>query len=106
MSRTYRSILAATALAAVGACGRGDRADIATADSLNRDLQLAPVDSSAPLNDQPAADTAAAASAPAERPAATPAPKRKPKPRPTTTASRPAPAPAPSPAPSASAASA
>jgi hypothetical protein len=104
-------VLATLTLAAVVACGRGDRRDVASADSLNRDLQLAPVDTSAELNDQPSADTAAAAApttpAPAATPAPTPAPKPKPKPRPATTtsapkpATQPAPAPAPTPAPAA-----
>ncbi|HET8834659.1 MAG TPA: hypothetical protein VFN08_08005, partial [Gemmatimonadales bacterium] len=52
--------LAALALLAAAACGRGDKRDVASADSLNRDLQLAPVDTSAALNDRPSADTAAA----------------------------------------------
>jgi hypothetical protein len=94
-------MLAALALAAVAACGRGDKKDVASADSLNRDLQLAPVDSSAPVNasaDTARADTTTAAATPAPdtaRPAPTPAkPKAKTKP-----AATPKPAPAPSPAP-------
>jgi hypothetical protein len=55
MTRTLLTVLAVAGLAA---CGGGDRQQVATADSLSRDLQLAPVDTSAPLNDQPAADTA------------------------------------------------
>jgi len=51
-------VLATLTLAALAACGRGDRSDVASADSLNRDLQLAPVDTSATLNDRPSADTA------------------------------------------------
>jgi len=85
--------LAALALLAAAACGRGDKRDVASADSLNRDLQLAPVDTSAALNDRPSADTAAATPvtpAPAEpKPAA-------PKPKPTTAKPKPTPAPAPS----------
>jgi hypothetical protein len=50
-----RTMIAALTLAAVAACGRGDRRDTATADSLSRDLQLAPVDTTATLNDQPEA---------------------------------------------------
>lgn len=50
-----RKMLAALAMAATAACGKGERRDVAAADSLNRDLQLAPVDSSAKLNDRPAA---------------------------------------------------
>src|SRR5829696_2008379 len=65
-----RSLIAALTLMAVAACGRGDRADMATADSLNRDLQLAPVDTSAELN-----DTAAAVERPTAT-ATTPAPRR------------------------------
>lgn len=70
MSRTMLALIGAVAIAA---CSGGDRNDTAVADSLNRDLQMAPVDSSAVLNDQPA-DTAVAPSAPAAtatRPAAT-----------------------------------
>jgi hypothetical protein len=94
-------MLAALALAAVAACGRGDKKNVASADSLNRDLQLAPVDSSAPVNasaDTARADTTTAAATPAPdtaRPAAPPAkPKAKPKP-----AATPKPAQAPSPVP-------
>jgi hypothetical protein len=94
-------MLAVLALAAVAACGRGDKKDVASADSLNRDLQLAPVDSSAPVNasaDTARADTTMAAATPAPDtapPAVAPAkPKTKPKPAATTK-----PAPAPSPAP-------
>lgn len=84
MSRTMIAVLT---LAAVAACGRSDRRDTAAADSLNRDLQLAPVDTTAALNDRPA-DTAvtpvASTPAPAARPAA------RPRPAPSPTASRPA----------------
>jgi hypothetical protein len=98
-----RSMLAAITLLALAACGGGDKREVASADSLSRDLQLAPVDSTAALNDRPSADTAvAAAPAPAPKPAA---PKPKPKPAPKPAASAPAPAaPAPAPAPSALAA--
>jgi hypothetical protein len=104
MSRTR---LAALTLLALAACGRGEKSEVASADSLNRDLQLAPVDTSAALNDRPSADTAVAtaAPAPAPEPAPPPAPKPKPKPAPNPTpkpatspltpASQPAPAPAP-----------
>ena len=54
-----RTMLAALTLLAAAACGRGEKRDVASADSLSRDLQLAPVDTSATLNDQPAPDTAA-----------------------------------------------
>jgi hypothetical protein len=91
------TLLMTAVLAAVAACG-GDRNNdnVAAADSLSRDLQLAPVDSSAPLNDQPAA-------APAPEPEPAPAPKpaaARPKPKPS-----PAPAPAPAPRPAAAPAS-
>jgi hypothetical protein len=56
-----RTIIAALTLVAVAACGGGDRGDAATADSLSRDLQLAPVDTTAPLNDRPTAAAPAAA---------------------------------------------
>jgi hypothetical protein len=112
-----RTLLSALALATLAACGRGDRQDVAAADSLSRDLQLAPVDTTAELNDQPAPDTAPAPAAepespapstpaPAPKPAAAPKPKPaapkpaapKPAPAPTTPAATPAPAPAPAPA--------
>jgi len=70
-----RTMIAALTLAAVAACGRGDRSDTAAADSLSRDLQLAPVDTTAPLNDRPTASAPApAAKTPtrASRPAASP----------------------------------
>jgi hypothetical protein len=98
MSRTR---LAALTLLALAACGRGDKSEIASADSLNRDLQLAPVDTMAELNDRPSADTATVATAtPAPAPARKPTPKPKPKPAaPAPAAPAPA-APAPAPAPS------
>jgi hypothetical protein len=88
---TSRTLLTMLALAGVAACGGGgERQDLATADSLSRDLQLAPVDTSAALNDAPAADTAT------EQPAAAPAPAATPKPAaPRPAAPKPAPAPAP-----------
>jgi hypothetical protein len=70
-----RTMIAALTLAAVAACGRGDRRDTAAADSLSRDLQLAPVDTTVPLNDRPTASAPApAAKTPARpsRPAASP----------------------------------
>jgi len=92
-------MLAALTLISVAACGRSDRRDVASADSLNRDLQLAPVDSTAPLNDRPSADTAASAATPA--PPATPAPKPATKPAAKPKPSTPTPAAAPAPEPSA-----
>jgi hypothetical protein len=92
MSKTMLAVF--TALTLVG-CGRGDKREVASADSLNRDLQLAPVDTTAPLN-----DTASASPAPAAAP--TPAPKPKPASKPVPAAAAPAPsAPAPAAAPSA-----
>ncbi|MBA2458521.1 MAG: hypothetical protein H0V43_06145, partial [Gemmatimonadales bacterium] len=49
-----RSHFAALTLFAVAACGGGDRQEVATADSLSRDLQLAPMDTTPELNDRPA----------------------------------------------------
>ena len=63
-----RTLIAALTLAAVAACGRGDREQVATADSLSRDLQLAPVDTTAELNDQPTASAPAAAPRTPSRP--------------------------------------
>jgi hypothetical protein len=57
-------MIAALTLAAIAACGRGDREQAATADSLGRDLQLAPVDTTAELNDRPTASTSTPAPAP------------------------------------------
>jgi hypothetical protein len=61
-------MIAALTLAAVAACGRGDTGETAAADSLSRDLQLAPVDTSAELGDRPTTTAAA----PAERTPARP----------------------------------
>jgi hypothetical protein len=73
-----RTMLIALAVLAAGACRGGEQKQAAVnTDSLSRDLQLAPVDSSKPLHDA-AADTAAPAPAPAP---AAPAPKPKPKPK-------------------------
>lgn len=90
-----RMTMATLTMAALAACAPGDRGETATADSLSRDLQLAPVDTSAELNDRPTAST--------PPPAATPTPARpsrpaSPTPSPTASApARPAPA-APAPA--------
>ncbi len=59
MSRTLMVLLAG--VLAVG-CGKGDAADQAAADSLDRDLQMAPVDTSATLSDQATAQTPAQSS--------------------------------------------
>jgi hypothetical protein len=74
-----RSIFMTALVAAAMGCGGADRTDTAVADSLNRDLQLAPVDTTAPMNDQPAAEPA---------PAETPTPQR-PAPRQTTPTQQP-----------------
>ena len=89
-----RAMIAALTLVAVAACGGGDRGDMATADSLSRDLQLAPVDTSAELNDQ-ATEERPTASAPAPR-ATAPASPSRPAARPAPAAPR-ASAPAPTP---------
>jgi hypothetical protein len=81
--------LAFLTLALLAGCG-GDRAASMAADSLSRDLQRLPVDSSAMLNDQAAATPVPAPAAPAAPVAAKPKPRPKPKPAP-------APAPAPTP---------
>jgi hypothetical protein len=79
--------LALFTLAVLAGCG-GDRGSSIAADSLSRDLQRLPVDSSAILNDQPEAAPIAVVAKP--KPAPKPAPKPKPKPAP---APEPAPAP-------------
>jgi hypothetical protein len=85
-----RTMIAALTLVAVAACGGGDRRDTAAADSLSRDLQLAPVDTTAELNDQPTASAPAPAARTPARPSRTAA---SPRPTtPTTSASAPAPA--------------
>lgn len=60
-----RTMLAALGMAAIAACSSGEKANTAAADSLNRDLQLAPVDTTVAV--QPGADTAARATTPAPR---------------------------------------
>lgn len=56
--------LSATVMVLLIACGKGDRKDMAAADSAGRDLQLAPVDTSASLSDvAPPADSAMAPAA-------------------------------------------
>ena len=83
--------LAIFTLAMLAGCGGGG-SDHAAADSLSRDLQRLPVDSSATF-----ADTATPVAQPAAQPVAVkPKPQPKPKPKP---APKPAPAPAPAPAP-------
>jgi hypothetical protein len=64
--------LAVLTLALLAGCG-GDRAASMAADSLSRDLQRLPVDSSAVLNDQAAATPVTPAPAPAPKPKPKPA---------------------------------
>ncbi|HSE27988.1 MAG TPA: hypothetical protein VLA95_07125 [Gemmatimonadales bacterium] len=79
-------LLLTLAAAGLAACGGGDRSDQALADSLSRDLQLVPAESTATLNDQPAGAPAPAPAATSPRPTA---------PRPSAPApSQPAPSPA------------
>ena len=59
----FRRMLAIAGIVAVAACAR-DRADQATADSLGRDLQMSPADSSAALNDRPTSPPASRPSTP------------------------------------------
>ena len=98
-----RTMIAALTLAAIAACGRGDRGDTAAADSLNRDLQLAPVDTTAELNDRPS-DTAMA-TAPAAPAPRTPTRPIRPAGSPKTSAAAPAPSASAKPAPAAAPAS-
>lgn len=97
-------MLIALAVLAAGACHGREQKQVATSpDSLNRDLQLAPVDTSKPLNDAP---SAAPAPAPAAEPAPEPAPTPKaaaPKPKPKARRAERPPAEAAAPAPSAAA---
>ena len=86
-----RKMLAVLGLAALAACADSGRDDAAMADSLNRDLQMAPVDTTAVLGDRPA-DTAATTPAPA--PSASRPTTRPPASRPSAPATEPA-APAP-----------
>lgn len=78
-----RRLLAVFGLALAAACADGDGDDMATADSLNRDLQLAPADSSVVLNDAPGTTTSPAP--------ATPAPSTSTPSRPAPSTSRPSP---------------
>jgi hypothetical protein len=87
MSRTMIAVLT---LAAVAACGRGDRGDTAAADSLSRDLQLAPVDTTATLNDRPTASAPAPAAKTPTRPSRPAASSSSPNPSPSAAAPAPA----------------
>ncbi|HJR17518.1 MAG TPA: hypothetical protein VJ808_11745 [Gemmatimonadales bacterium] len=81
-----RAMIAGLTLLAVAACGGGDRGEMATADSLSRDLQLAPVDTTAELNDRATEEPVASAPAPAPR-------RTTPSPQPSRPAAQPTPAP-------------
>jgi hypothetical protein len=87
-------LIALAGAAAVAACG-GDRDETQlAADSVARDIQLPPVDTTVPINDAPVAT-------PSPAPATRPPARRSPSPPPP--AATPAPAPAPAPAPPAAA---
>jgi hypothetical protein len=92
-----RTLIAGLAAIVTVACGGKSEQQTAAADSLKRDLQLAPADTTAALNDKPApAPEPAPAPAPAPTPAPEPTPAPAPKPKPA--AAKPAaPAPAPKP---------
>ncbi|HTS89176.1 MAG TPA: hypothetical protein VMG41_11865 [Gemmatimonadales bacterium] len=91
-----RTMTAALTLAVMACGGRGEP-QRATADSLQRDLQLAPADSNVAINDRPAAEPSPPPTpAPAE-PKPEPAPRPRPKAR--ESAPKPTPAAAPTPAP-------
>jgi hypothetical protein len=100
-----RTIIAALTMAAIAACSRGDRTDTAAADSLNRDLQLAPVDTTAELNDRPSDTAVATTATPTTRTPSRPSRPAAPTARPSTRASAPAPTSASPAAPAASSAS-
>jgi hypothetical protein len=95
-----RTIIAAVALLALVGCGaKGDQRR-AAGDSLQRDLQLAPADTTVALNDKPALPEAAQPTpavepVPTPTPAPTPAPAPAPKPKPKPVAPAPAAAPIP-----------
>jgi hypothetical protein len=67
---------ALVALTLTAACAGRDRTDTAVADSLGRDLELAPAESTATLNDQPAAEPEPQA----ETPRSNPPPRQNPRP--------------------------
>src|SRR3954462_2798269 len=73
--------LAVLTLAVLAGCG-GDRGASMAADSLSRDLQRLPVDSSAVLNDQAAATPVTPPAPAAPKPVAKPKPKPAPAPKP------------------------
>ncbi|HSM17187.1 MAG TPA: hypothetical protein VK845_09385 [Gemmatimonadales bacterium] len=82
-----KRMLLMAALIAVAACGRADKdSDMALADSLSRDLELAPVDTTAQLADVPTETPAAQPAAAPKRKAVTPTPTAAPPPAPTRSA--------------------
>ncbi|HXE57066.1 MAG TPA: hypothetical protein VNK43_03635 [Gemmatimonadales bacterium] len=72
-NRFSRSAVVAFTVLTLAGCGDRGREDAAAADSLDRDLQLAPVDSGAALDDQPASEPPAPAATTPARPASRPA---------------------------------
>ncbi len=62
--------LTLTVAVALAACSRGEKVETAKADSLTRDLQLAPLDTTARLNDRPAIDSTPVKPTPAPTPQA------------------------------------
>ncbi|MFN8652740.1 MAG: hypothetical protein U0133_12595 [Gemmatimonadales bacterium] len=88
-----KSFAAALALAMLVGCGKKDGQQSASADSLSRDLQLAPAESTTAINDRPS-ETPPAATPSTSEPAPSTAKPAAPKPKPTTpapTPSKPAP---------------
>jgi hypothetical protein len=76
-----RKFIGGLAVMSLVACGGKKDQSQAAADSLQRDLQLAPAESTTAINDQPAAQPETPAATPTPAPAATaPAPKPKPAP--------------------------
>jgi hypothetical protein len=94
--RSTSNFWAFIAVAAIG-CGGGDSRQVAVTDTANRDLQLAPVDTTATLGDVSRPDTAGVSAPAPETPAPAPArPKtttKTTKPATTAAATKPAPAP-------------
>ncbi len=89
MQKSFTAILA---LAVLAGCSKKDQQQ-ASADSLSRDLQLAPAESTTALNDRPAPQTDPAPSTPAPSTSKPAAPKPKPTSPPPAATPKPAPAP-------------
>ncbi|MGH7584904.1 MAG: hypothetical protein ACREMH_01545 [Gemmatimonadales bacterium] len=81
-------LLLLLAAAGLTGCGGGEKTDEALADSLRRDLQLVPAESSAALNDVPAGEAPATAPPVATTPAPRPATPKPSAPAPTKPAAR------------------